>query len=123
MNNFKMDVVSEGDQSLEYAFQIAFGRHSGATHWLVKDNVLGFFWVDPKITGHPAQPFVVRYSAAECADFAKKWLERGADYGREPDHDGDNGKGWHVSTEGWGHVFGSYAGIVKVAPAWAMYGK
>lgn len=54
--------------------------------------------------------------------FAWHWLTTSADYGNEPDHDGDNGKGWRVYNENWGRV-GSFYGFVAIKPAWAMYGK
>jgi hypothetical protein len=57
-----------------------------------------------------------------AVEFVRNWLKR-ADYGREPDHDGDNGRGFRVFTEDWGHVYGHHYAIFGVQPAWAMYGK
>lgn len=54
--------------------------------------------------------------------FAADWLTE-ADYGSEPDHDGDNQRGWRAFTDGWGHVVGHHCGIIGIQPAWAMYGK
>jgi hypothetical protein len=67
-----------------------------------------------------ALPFTL--DAAGAADFASRWLAE-VDYGNEPDHDGDNGKGWTVYNEAWGHVDGHYSAIIAIAPTWAMYGK
>ena len=50
------------------------------------------------------------------------WL-RQVEYGSEPGHDGSNGRGWRLFTDGWGHVAGHHYGIVGVQPLWAMYGK
>lgn len=58
----------------------------------------------------------------QTAIFIEGWLKN-VDYGKEPDHDGDNGKGWRLFTEDWGHVAGHHYAIVGVNPAWAMYGK
>lgn len=58
----------------------------------------------------------------QAATFAADWLEH-ANYGRQPDHDGDNGRGWRAFTDGWGHVAGHHYAIVGIQPAWAMYGK
>lgn len=52
----------------------------------------------------------------------KAWLSE-ADYGREPDHDGDNGKGWRVYNEAWGHVNGEWQAFCAIEPVWLMYGK
>ena len=58
----------------------------------------------------------------QAADFAVGWLEH-ADYGREPDHGGDNGKGWRLYCEDWGHVDHDHYAFAAVQPVWAMYGK
>jgi len=63
-----------------------------------------------------------KMDADGAADFARRWLEE-ADYGREPDHDGDNGKGWRLYNEAWGHIDEDRYAVIAVAPAWAMYGK
>lgn len=75
---------------------------------------------DPEGGDQVALPFTL--DAAGTADFAARWLAE-ADYGREPDHDGDNGRGWRVYNEGWGHVDSHHAAIIAVTPSWAMYGK
>lgn len=58
----------------------------------------------------------------QSAQFIVDWLAS-LDYGRQPDHDGSNGKGWRLFTESWGHVAGHHYAIVAAQPAWAMYGK
>lgn len=67
-----------------------------------------------------ALPF--KLDAEGAADFARRWLAE-ADYGKQPDHDGDNGRGWRLYVEGWGHVDGHRNAIIAISPAWAMYGK
>lgn len=67
--------------------------------------------------------FPFEMDAAGVADFASRWLNGSADYGREPDHDGDNGRGWTVYNEAWGHVDSQYQAFIAVTPTWAMYGK
>lgn len=56
-------------------------------------------------------------------EFVWNWLQQGADYGKQPDHDGDNGKGYRIFNEAWGHVGNDWRAIIAVQPAWAMYGK
>lgn len=81
-----------------------------------------FFWHAPE----QSQPDVVALpfslDAAGAAEFAMRWLAE-APYGREPDHDGDNGRGWRAYVEGWGHVDGSHYAVIAVSPSWAQYGK
>ena len=57
------------------------------------------------------------------ASFIEIWLKN-AEYCREPDHDGDNGRGWYMYTEGWGHIDGyGYQAFLAVETHWIMYGK
>lgn len=66
-------------------------------------------------------PFPLDVDAA--ISFLSNWLET-ATYPTEPDHDGDNGKGFTVSTGNfWGHVEGMHYAFLMVTPTWQMYGK
>jgi hypothetical protein len=153
MDNARLDITDEGIDSLKRALAIAFSHHSTATHWAVIDNTLVLFWVKPPerctrewkerefVKELPAgrtqyidrsqsydikaESFVVPIDAERAAANVHDWLtlKGGANYGEQPDHDGDNGKGWRVFNESWGHVFGMYQAICAVQPAWAMYGK
>jgi hypothetical protein len=67
-----------------------------------------------------ALPFVMDGQGA--ADFAWRWLEQ-AKYPKEPDHDGNNHKGWRLYNESYGHVDQDCYGVIAVAPSWAEYGK
>lgn len=83
-----------------------------------EEKGLIFYWCDSvKATKLPF-PMTLE----QTADFASGWLEH-ASYGSEPDHDGDNGRGWRLYTEDWGHVAGEYQAFMAVKPEWAMYGK
>lgn len=118
MDNFDINLTSEGD--LTKAMEIAFRRDT-AIGYSVGEKGLVFFKYDAKdIIGFTKLPF--KLDAAGAADFAKRWLSE-QDYGGEPDHDGDNGRGWCLYTEGWGMVGSWHQSIVAVKPAWAMYGK
>ncbi len=120
--------------TLGLALRIAFGGRS-ATAWRtdeVKATLewqgadaqrprLIFTWVIDPDAGWI--PLVTSLSAESALPVVLDWL-RNASYGSEPDHDGDNGKGWRVYCEGWGHVepYG-YQALVAIEPRWAMYGK
>lgn len=147
MDNFHIDVTSEGD--LAPVMALAFGTYRTAIGYAIRDIVEGVRWSEEECQRHPslwrdwkthprprrivfywsktenradivALPF--KLDAAGAADFAKRWLHE-ENYGSQPDHDGDNGKGWRVYNESWGHVDGDWSAFVAVSPAWAMYGK
>lgn len=141
MDNFRFDMICEGDKTLAAALALAFHGHSkGAAGYIIRPahekfvheqyehlnkpkrpDRLIFLWSGyEKAEGYVAFPFDM--DAAGCADFAIRWLAT-VDYGRAPDHDGDNEKGWRVYNEAWGHVEDLHAAIIAIAPAWAMYGK
>lgn len=129
MDNFHLDITSEGRESLELALRIAFGQHNKAVAYLVDPKKgLVFFWhADKNEKGLQTLPF--KLDAIGATDFAVRWLAE-AEYGPEPGHDGSNGKGWRVYNDRWGrvsypdneHSGWSYS-FVAVLPCWAWYGK
>lgn len=139
MDNFRFDMTCEGSALLVAAFELVFkgARNSGASHYSIREPqektefrsarprrmvFYGYGSTPPweRRDYHVALPF--KMNAGQAAQFALGWLAE-VDYGREPDHDGDNGKGWRLYNEGWGQVDDDHGAIIAVAPAWAMYGK
>lgn len=118
MDNFKIELVSEGRQKLIDAFKLL--QQSHAIGYAVTDKGMVFFWARASTPEYTPLPF--KMDLAQCAEFAWGWLQQ-ADYGKEPDHDGDNGKGFRLYCEDWGHVAGRWEAFVAVEPCWAMYGK
>lgn len=123
MDNFKIDVVCEGAERLKPALEIAFGKHK-ATHYTVHNKALVFFWTEPKSIRKDVVVHVLPFSLTKEAApaFVNEWLKQ-QDYGKEPDHDGSNSKGWRVFNESWGQVFNWWEAFVAIEPVWAMYGK
>jgi hypothetical protein len=150
MDNFHVDITAEGDATLVAAMKLAFRPHSKAVGYAVRSAFAGeredmpegapkwhrpdwkygkrpkplrlvFFWSDYEKRADMV-PFPFKQDAEGAAEFARRWLAE-ADYGSEPDHDGDNGKGWRLYNEAWGHVDSDHSAFVAVAPEWAMYGK
>ena len=150
MDNFLINIVYEGEGTLATALQLA-SRSYKAIGYAIRDaspgerwdgekymkdprqaHMMGwyrepkprrlvFFWSEyEKVPDMIALPF--KLDAAGMADFATRWLAE-QDFGKQPDHDGDNGRGWRVYCEGWGHVDSHHSAFVAVAPSWAMYGK
>lgn len=148
MDNFHIDVTSEGKAALATALSLAFGRYRSTVGYAIREAEPGarhdppegfkyphlmewnrkpkprrlvFYWSDSE-KREDFVPLPFKLDAAGAADFAERWLAE-LDYGKQPDHDGDNGKGWRCYCEGWGHVDGQWSAFVAIAPAWAMYGK
>lgn len=142
MDNFAFNMICTGKKTLADAIALAFAGsgHKAAVGYVIRagheaftheayrhldkpkrpDRII-FLWSDyEKKEGYVAFPF--KMDAFGCADFAARWLDECA-YGREPDHDGDNEKGWRVYNESWGHVEDLHSAIIAVAPAWACYGR
>lgn len=146
MDNRTIDIVSEGNKSLEMALNIIWTNCPGgkATHYkIVKlketisyygkptdshyskleedqegEETLILLWHEEK--GAAVLPYPLELE--DAISFVKGWLKN-TNYHDEPDHDGSNGKGWRIFTEQWGHVAGHSYAIVGVQPRWAMYGK
>jgi hypothetical protein len=67
--------------------------------------------------------FPVALPMSTCAEITFNWLQA-ATYPREPDHDGDNEKGWRCYTGDWGQIDGlSHGAFLAVEPFWIMFGK
>ncbi|WP_327210066.1 hypothetical protein [Rhizobium leguminosarum] len=140
MDNFKIDITAKGRDSLAKALEIAFSHNAAAgkaeSYEIVAlksdvyngtpenlDGRTALVFRRSKDDGRKsAVPLPFKLDAAGAADWAERWLAE-TDYGREPDHDGHNGKGWRVFTGSWGHVCGDHYAVCAVLPAWAMYGK
>jgi hypothetical protein len=146
MDNRTIDVTSVGEAELGMALRLAWPGAPGskATHYkavgltekvayygeptfrhAVSNHetddgtpTLILFWHEER--GSLPLPYALEID--EAIPFVSGWLKK-AQRGPEPDHDGDNGEGWRVFTEAWGHVAGHQYAIVAVQPAWAMYGK
>lgn len=122
MDNFHIDVRAVGEDAFKLALKIAFGHHSKATHFQCSKTKLIFYWAE--VEGEKAvTPLPYEMDVEKATRFAWDWLAS-ATYGQEPDHDGDNGKGFKVyNDKDWDHVDGDWAGICAIVPCWAMYGK
>lgn len=138
MDNFYFKMTCEGKETLRRALELAARSHKVVGYAVraavpeVKDaekpyldkpakpQRMVFFWSASGVAD--LTPFPFPMGIEQAADFAHEWLGS-LNYGQEPDHDGDNGKGWTVYCEGWGHVDSEYQAFIAVAPSWAMYGK
>lgn len=123
MNNFRIDLTAEGDTVLKKAMEIAFTNSAGGKVEAYKvdpEKGLIFFWTSTLHKDVQKLPF--KLDAEGAADFTRRWLAE-QDYGRQPDHDGDNGKGFRIYCESWGRVGDLSGSFVAIQPCWAWYGK
>lgn len=123
MDNFHIDIVSNNRKHFETAMEIAFDHAPGkkASYYRIsKEKGLILYWTEFK--NKEAQPLPFEMGMKAATDFVWHWLED-AERGNEPDHDGDNGKGFRIYTENWGKVDDDWQAFVAIKPIWAMYGK
>lgn len=134
-DNFRFDMTGV---DLGLALQVAFSQHRSAMGWQVeavlrdeKQAIPGGEWGANQAKerlvlywakDNGATPFMSPLGRDEIRPMIESWLKE-ADYGAEPDHDGDNEKGCRVYNESWGHVGGQWAAFVAIEPVWLLYGK
>lgn len=135
MDNFNINMTAQGPlkEVMELIFKKGgiygcYGYAVRPKEVVLNDRTLKplrlvfFQYEDRNKTLQDMVAFPFKMDASGVADFAERWLES-VDYGKEPDHDGDNGKGWTVYNDYWGHVDSQYQAFIAVTPTWAMYGK
>lgn len=124
MDNIQFTVTGTGAEAFKTAMTLLMnlrGFHK-ATHFAsTPEHGLVLFWTDPCLSA--AQPLPYPMKGDSLVDFAFHWLQDGATYGSQPDHDGENERGWVIYVESWGHVMKSPYAICGVRPYWACYGK
>lgn len=130
MDNRIFNVNGEGRDMLHKALELVFqqeGKNTTCRAWKqTKEHGLILLWSDSS----DANAFPAPLSAEECVPMIEKWLA--SDFAKtvelsrfcdNADHDGDNGKGWQVYCEDWGHVGGDHYAICGIKPAYMWYGK
>ena len=144
MDNFRIDILAEGGDTLREAIGIAIkkgapggrithyeiariGQHeTDDLRWSGRASplVLILFWSEDKSRSN-ILPLMFPAGPAEVYELVRGWLAslKAEDLGPEPDHDGSNGRAWRLYNEAWGHVDGSHYAVCAIQPCWAMYGK
>jgi hypothetical protein len=124
-DNFAFDVSAETREQFDHVMRLAFWQKREAVAYkVIPDKGFVLYWTwdekDAPKQGITPLPYPMQWKAV--ADFIWGWFERTA-YPKEPDHDGDNTKGWRVYNEAWGHVAGDWRAFCAVQPIWMMHGK
>lgn len=85
---------------------------------------LVLYWAD-----HPdATKFPFTLSGASLLSFVLDYFNsrplcEATGWDKNADHDGDNGPGWRVYCEDWGHIGGHWQAFLAIKPAFMWYGK
>ena len=108
---------------------VEFGGKFGIPKKVYKRKRLILYWTEPhyKVNnkekrGGGFTKFPHELKVPELTPVIQIWLDH-ADYGPQPDHDGDNGKGFRIYNESWGHIAEMWEAFLAIQPCWAMYGK
>ncbi len=132
MSNRMFNVNGKEEDMLLSALQLVFKQASynsrpcsGWSFHKEKGLILHWHYQREGINRFPASldakdclPFVIAWLNSEEAKTVK--LERWEEY---IDHDGDNGTGWRVYCEDWGHVGGYSSAICAIKSVALWYGK
>ncbi len=142
-SNFSLDIISDSKSSFTKAMEILFEEAPGKTAEGYKVlvakvpnkmnekrppyevNKLAFYWTVSDRKDIVAFPFKMK--VAQAVDFAWSWLQETPCAFPEPDHDGDNKKGFRIRID---DEHGQYAPhdsdfirICLITPEWSEYGK
>lgn len=118
MDNRQLDFTGEGFEDFKLAMRLAI--HDNKTiGYRVFENKFILYWAKSDKMQQLPYPMTID----ETINFAWGWFMKNEPSMKEPDHDGDNEKGFRVFNESWGHVLGEWQAYIAIEPIWAMYGK
>lgn len=121
MDNLSVDVIAMGADALRNVLDILMGGSRRVVGYRVCGSKLVLYWTKPS-NCKDFQAGLFPLNLEQAVAMILGWLES-VDYGREPDHEGDNSKGWRVYNEAWGHVDNQWEAFAAVEPVWAIHGK
>ena len=117
-DNAEFSVVGDRDDDFASTMRLVFQLEGwsdkpNAKAYEIRTNVLSILWS----TDEDSVMFPTYLGVEEVIPIAMAWL-REAEYDIEPDHDGDNKKGWHISQ-----CRSNLYTICSIEPRWTMYDK
>lgn len=122
MDNRHIDITARNEEDFNLAMQIICRTEWGSRKvvgFAVEQNTFVLYWTK----ADKMQPLPYDMTPQQITAFVWGWLQGAQPIDREPDHDGDNKKGFRVFNEAWGHVFNQSQAFAGITPVWAMYGK
>ncbi len=131
MDNRIFNVNGKGEESLLKTLELAFlqSGYKTAVAWRVTEkHGLILYWALSSNHNKDISKFPSPVTANEVLPTVLAWLNSDAKtemtgWDRDADHDGDNGKGWRVFCEDWGHVADDWSAFIAIKPAMMWYGK
>lgn len=131
MDNRVFDVNGSTEDMLRATIELAF-RQAGwktASGWMV-DPKKGFVLYWPIKLPDGVNKFPSELPPEKVTTLVWEWLKSPeaktielSGWDINADHDGDNGPGWRVYTEGWGHLGSQWEAFMAITPAFMWYGK
>lgn len=118
MDNRRIEVKSVSEEDFKFAMILAFSKYDRAKQnvkWF-KTDLGKLLLYDYQHDGAKDLPYPM--GIYEATAFAWGWIKANSPVDKQPDHDGDNSKGFHLIADSWldNH-------LVSVESIWAMYGK
>ena len=127
-----LDMSTDFRGSLVLAIGILLKWDSSVSHYRTGQDIDGkpyliLMWHEDK----KSTPLMAKMQEAEAiADQIYAWLKT-QDYGRQPDHDGSNNKGWRITNNGpkikdgphYPEYDSSFYDVLCVRPHWIEYHK
>lgn len=126
MDNFRASIASEGYDQFVKAMEIFFHHAPGNSviAWRIDDTKgLILYWTAPKDVDVTMLPY--KMNLRRALEFCWGWLEQ-APLEEEPDHDGDNSRGFLLYNEAWGnwgYAIEEWEAFVAMKPIWSIHGK
>lgn len=131
-DNCKLQIVGDDKEYFETAMKLAFALCPGgkAVGYAVSgSHGLILYW-HREVSNNNIVPFPFPMQCDEASVMVWGWLKsvNYADF-KYPheicclDHDGDNGTGYMIYNEEWGHVNGDSYAFIAIRPAFVWYGK
>ena len=127
----KLDVATDTRSALINVIKITQEWNSKVTHYRTGKDIRGvpyliLMWSDNK----GSMPLIAPMDNPDAiADQIYAWLKN-QDYGRQPDHDGSNNKGWRVTMNGpviseekYSNTDHTFYDVMCIQPYWVEYHK
>jgi hypothetical protein len=117
MSDTMINITSHGEKYFKKAFEFSQYKAKG---YKIKENCFILYWTESDDEDYISFPYEMEMDQA--SSFIYNWLKQ-SDYPQEPDHDGNNSKGWRVFNESWGNVGGDWKTFLAVMPVWIIHPK
>jgi hypothetical protein len=121
MDNFNIDVTSQGRANFDLAFLIAFSQYVKCKAYKIdKDKGFVLYWLT---TEGAVNTLPYEMDWKETADFVWGWLLKNRPSKTPELFDGSYELGYRIYTEDWGHAGRDCRAFLAIKPIWALYGK